>query len=112
MTLPSSSNQLPAQVSELLTSKPAQIAFAASTVLLIGTVAFALVWSIIQNQPINPIAGNVLSFLLGAAASLLGGHTGAALYSSGARTQASTLASANASVNASGNAPTAAASMP
>ena len=100
---------LPQQVNELLGSKPAQIAFAISTVMLIGTVVFALVWSIIQNQPINPVAGNVLAFVLGAASSLLGGHTGASLFSNGARSQAQALAN-TATTTASmlaGNAPSA-----
>ena len=87
---------LPSQVNELLSSKPAQYSFAVSTVLLICTVIFALVWSIINNQPLNPVAGNILAFVLGAASSLLGGHTGATLYARGANTQAQALSSATA----------------
>lgn len=71
------------QVSEWLKSPPAQVALACALVLTVGVIVFALVWSIVTNQPLNPIAGNLIAFLTGGGVTLIGGQVGAHHVTSG-----------------------------
>ena len=86
---------LPSEVSSgLINNKPMQYALAASSVLVVGVVVFALAWSIIQGTPFNPVASTVLSFILGTASGLLGSQAGATIHSRGIKTSLAVIDSA------------------
>lgn len=90
-------------ISEMLQSKPIQVAFAICIVLFVGTVMFALGWSIATGQPLSPVASNLLSFILGVASSLSGGHLGASIYSRATQAQAQNSIAIQAQVPALAN---------
>lgn len=78
----------------LLSTPTAQVTFAVCTVLIVGTVLFALVYSILTGTSLNPVASGILSFILGVASSLLGGQWGVSVYGSGSRSGAETVSTA------------------
>lgn len=76
---------IPPNVNEFLQSKTMQIALAASLVLVVGTVMFALVYSIWTGQPLNATASNILSLMIGAASYGIGSQSGAKHFQNGAK---------------------------
>lgn len=80
-------------MSEWLKTQPAQIAMAITAVLVVGAVVFALVWSIVTGQPLNPVAGNLIAFLTGGGVTLIGGQLGAHHIESGVNQGANVSAS-------------------
>lgn len=69
-----------------------QVALGVIVVMVVGAVAFALIWSIIMNQPLNPVAANIIAFLTGGGVTLIGGQIGAHHVTAGV-TQGATVTS-------------------
>lgn len=76
---------IPPNISELLSTKTMQVAIAASLVLVVGTVMFALIWSILTGTPLNATASNILSLMIGAASYGIGSQSGAKHFQNGTK---------------------------
>ena len=64
-----------------------QIALAASIVLIVGLIVFAIVYSILTGTPLNPNISNLIAFLLGGGLTAGGGQLGVSHFERGQGTQ-------------------------
>lgn len=60
-----------------------QVALAASMVLVVGLIVFAIVYSILTGTPLNPAISNLIAFILGGGVTATGGQLAVSHYARG-----------------------------